>query len=115
MKTPHSGLAETMQALSDGCVCDYCAAMRSRINDAVLHTSALHMTRAAHDGRARLREELAHQQLGPLREELAHERRARKYAQDRLDEILVERAALVEAFDAILAALEKTKLITVKR
>lgn len=109
MNTPHSGLAETMQALAEGCVCDYCAAMRSRINDAVLSTSARHIQSAARASRDRFDE------LGPLREELAQERRDRKYAQDRLDELLVERAIMRRAFDAMIDALEAAKHVTVKR
>lgn len=109
MNTPHSGLAETMQALADGCVCDYCAAMRARINDAVLSTAALHIARASYNERA------AYNELGPLRRQLENEQRTRRNVEDRLDELLVERAALIEALDAILSALEKTKLITVKR
>lgn len=109
MNTPHSGLAETMQALADGCVCDYCAAMRARINDAVLSTAALHIARGAYNERA------AYNELGPLRKQLANEERTRRNVEDRLDELLVERAILRRAFDSMLDALEAAKHVMVKR
>lgn len=95
-----------MQALAEGCVCDYCAAMRSRINDAVLSTSARHIQSAARASRDGFDDLLA---------QLAQERRARINAQDRLDELLDERSALRVAFSAIVDALEAAKVVTVKR